>query len=119
MVMRSGAYALLSVGLCFGAAAETRQQAVDPGVRTGRGAAGEPVTGVDAQYFSNVRRAFQEVHSIAGDIERGAGLGPRFNGTSCGSCHVFPEIGGSSPKQNPQIAMATARDAANVIPSFL
>ena len=40
-------------------------------------------SGVNAQYFANTRFAFTEVHSIAGDIETGAGLGPRFNGTSC------------------------------------
>jgi CxxC motif-containing protein (DUF1111 family) len=94
-------------------------QAVDPGVRPGAASAGMPVAGVDAQYFSNGRRSFNEVHSIAGDIESGAGLGPRFNGTSCGGCHSYPAPGGSSPKQNPQLKMAVAHGARNAIPPFL
>jgi hypothetical protein len=47
------------------------------------------------------------------------GLGPAFNGDSCGVCHSFPAIGGSSPPVNPQIALAKARGAQNSIPPFL
>jgi CxxC motif-containing protein (DUF1111 family) len=42
-----------------------------------------------------------------------------FNGNSCAQCHVFPAIGGSSPKVNPQVAMATLDGANNTVPSFI
>src|SRR5262245_41308240 len=94
-------------------------RAVDPGVRGGEAGAGTAVAGVDAQYFANTRSAFREVHSIAGDIEPGAGLGPRFNGTSCAACHACPATGGSSPNRNPQLQMAVAHGARNTIPDFI
>jgi CxxC motif-containing protein (DUF1111 family) len=94
-------------------------RAVDPGVRGGEACAGTAMAGVDAQYFANTRAAFREVHSIAGDIEPGAGLGPRFNGTSCGACHAWPTTGGSSPNRNPQLQMAIAHGARNKIPGFI
>src|SRR5262249_58323101 len=48
------------------------------------------------------------------------GLGPGFNLDSCGGCHAFPAAGGSSPPtNNPQIAVATAMGATNVVPSFI
>src|SRR5215471_4171271 len=104
---------------CSSSRAETLSRPIDPGVRPGSVTAGNPVAGVNAEYFANVRRAFNEVYSIAGDIEPGVGLGRRFNGTSCGGCHAYPTSGGSSPRQNPQLAMAAAHGAINVIPSFL
>ncbi len=104
---------------CLSSRAETPVPAVDPGVRRGAASAGTAVAGVDAQYFTNTRSAFQQVYSIAGDIESGSGLGPRFNGTSCGGCHAWPAPGGSSPSQNPQLKMAKAHGAHNAIPDFL
>jgi hypothetical protein len=115
-------YAFLAIvfaGACLSSRAEGSSHAVDPGVRPGPASAGIAVAGVDAQYFANVRGSFNEVHSIAGDIESGVGLGPRFNGTSCGGCHAYPATGGSSPKQNPQPKMAVAHGARNNIPAFL
>ena len=47
------------------------------------------------------------------------GLGPAFNGESCVMCHSFPAIGGTSPFFNPQLALATANAARNVVPSFI
>ena len=117
-----GECAILSIvfaGACFSNWAQASSQAVDPGVRPGTASAGRALSGVDAQYFANVRGSFNEVHSIAGDIESGVGLGPRFNGTSCGGCHAYPAAGGSSPKQNPQLGMAIAHGARNAIPAFL
>jgi hypothetical protein len=74
----------------------SRFGAVDPGVRNEKTSVGGALPGVDPQYFANTRFAFQEVHSIAGDIEVGAGLGPRFKGTCCGGCHAYPAAGESS-----------------------
>ena len=113
---------LLAIGLAgvsVSGRGEAPSRAVDPGVRPGSASAGTPVAGVDAQFFANVRSAFNEVYSIAGDIESGAGLGPRFNGTSCGGCHAYPASGGSSPKHNPQLKMAAAHGATNTVPAFL
>ncbi|MBV8050582.1 MAG: thiol oxidoreductase [Acidobacteriaceae bacterium] len=47
------------------------------------------------------------------------GLGPGFNGTSCGSCHAQPATLGSSPAANPQIAAAAEMSASNTIPPFI
>ena len=119
--MGSGSGRKFSAALIFAAAcaAATVSRAVDPGVRPGPSNAGSAVAGVDPQYFTNVRRAFNQVYSIAGDLESGVGLGPRFNGTSCGGCHAYPAAGGASPRGNPQPAMAAAHGARNVIPRFL
>jgi hypothetical protein len=48
-----------------------------------------------------------------------AGLGPGFNELSCGGCHGFPAVGGSSPTTNPQVTDANTDGATNVIPSFI
>jgi CxxC motif-containing protein (DUF1111 family) len=109
----------LSIAASSAALAQARGEVRDPGARAGMAAAGEPVFGVEPQYFANLRSAFQEVHSVAGDIEPGSGLGPRFNGISCGGCHAYPAAGGSSPPRNPQFAMAKAHHARNSIPEFV
>lgn len=63
---------------------------------------------------------FQQVDSVKGGFGgTDVGLGPGFNLDSCGGCHAFPAIGGSSPKLNPQIAMASKNGARNSIPSFI
>src|SRR5262245_66080124 len=99
--------------------ADERITLKDPGLRADPANVTGPMTGVNLDYFANLRAAFKEVYSIAGDIDPGAGLGPRFNGTSCAGCHAYPAIGGSSPPRNPQIAMAKAHGARNSIPEFL
>jgi CxxC motif-containing protein (DUF1111 family) len=48
-----------------------------------------------------------------------AGLGPGFNGNSCAVCHSQPSIGGSSPANNPQVALATLDGATNTVPVFV
>src|SRR5258706_2133649 len=111
--------ALACATACFSSLAETPVRAVDPGVRPGVSSAGNAVAGVNSRYFANARAAFQEVHSIAGDIEPGVDLGPRFNGTSCGGCHAWPAPGGSSPRQNPQFEMAKAHGARKAFPDFV
>jgi CxxC motif-containing protein (DUF1111 family) len=49
----------------------------------------------------------------------GNGLGPRFNSNQCASCHVQPNVGGSSPPQNPLIAVASTDGAVNEVPWFI
>lgn len=64
---------------------------------------------------------FKKVKSVAGTEPgtSGAGLGPRFNSNSCVSCHSFPATGGTSPANNPLIAVATEFGATNQIPFFI
>src|SRR5947209_2592440 len=47
------------------------------------------------------------------------GLGPSFNGESCLQCHSQPNIGGTSPQNNPQFAAASDHGASNIVPIFL
>ena len=42
-----------------------------------------------------------------------------FNLDSCVGCHAFPTHGGTAPAVNPQVALATAFGAKNVVPTFL
>ena len=102
----------------------TGSHSLDPGVRAGPPGAGGPLGGMSTDYqnfFNAALVRFQEVDSVSGKItnENGAGLGPRFNANSCSGCHAFPAIGGSSPANNPQIAMAVADGATNKIPPFI
>ena len=97
--------------------------ASDPGVRAGSNGAGgmlPGLTSVEQQAFAIGRVAFQEVGSVQGTLpDTEKGLGPRFNLDSCAGCHAQPNIGGSSPALNPQIAVAKKAGARNEIPSFI
>jgi CxxC motif-containing protein (DUF1111 family) len=93
---------------------------VDPGPRGGSPAAGGSLESVAADdpatildFWTTGRDRFQEVDDVPG------GLGPRFNALSCASCHAHPDVGGSSPSVNPQVAAATAAGATNTVPSFI
>ena len=102
----------------------TGNRSLDPGVRSGPPGAGGPLGGMSTDYqnfFTAALARFQETDSVSGKItnENGTGLGPRFNATSCSGCHAFPAVGGSSPANNPQIAMAVADGATNKIPRFI
>ena len=88
----------------------------DPGVRSGVAGAGGMIpglTGNQQDYFLAGQAEFAEADGI------GEGLGPRFNLDSCKGCHVHPDVGGTSPAVNPQVAIATAFGARNRIPSFI
>src|SRR6185437_9132294 len=71
--------------------------------------------------FNSSAGVFQEVDSVDGFMpgEKGTGLGPSFNLNSCSGCHNYPAAGGSTPKVNPQVAVATLDGAANTLPSFI
>ena len=89
---------------------------VDPGLRPGAASAGAPLAGLSANelvFFDAGRDDFAEAEGV------GDGLGPRFNLDSCAGCHLQPDIGGSSPAVNPQVAAATAFGAHNTVPSFI
>ena len=97
--------------------------AKDPGVRIGGNGAGGMLPGltpIQQKAFAISREVFQEVASVSGTIpDTEAGLGPRFNLDSCAGCHAQPDIGGTSPAVNPQIAVAKKAGAINQIPSFI
>ena len=89
---------------------------VDPGVRGGDPGVGGPLPGlsvVEQAFFNAAADNFEEVETVPN------GLGPRFNLDSCGGCHAQPASGGSSPPTNPQVAVATAKGASNVVPPFV
>ncbi len=88
----------------------------DPGVRGGAPGAGGHLPGLSAgeiAFFETGKEDFAEAEGVAD------GLGPRFNLDSCGGCHAQPATGGTSPAINPQVAIARAFGARNVVPSFI
>lgn len=95
---------------------EAQQIASDPGVRGGPAGAGGPLPGLtvkEAKFFDSGKDDFLEVEDVAG------GLGPRLNLDSCAGCHLQPDVGGTSPSVNPQVAMATTNGATNTVPFFI
>jgi len=85
----------------------------DPGPRATSGDAGGPLDGLTTaqQYAFGVgKEDFNEAE------EPDEGLGPTFNLDSCGGCHSQPAIGGTSPKDNPQVRMVNGR---NTLPPFI
>jgi CxxC motif-containing protein (DUF1111 family) len=99
------------------------QAQVDPGVRGGTAGAGGPFAGLSAAetaFFNSSKVTFGEVDSVSGGVPgTGSGLGPTFNMDSCAGCHAQPDVGGTSPFTNPQVAVATKNGARNTVPSFI
>jgi CxxC motif-containing protein (DUF1111 family) len=92
------------------------QRVTDPGVRGGEPGGGAALSGLsdaERQLFAIAKEVFDEPEGVPD------GLGPRFNLDSCGGCHAQPTTGGTSPKVNPQVAMATKDGGKNVVPSFI
>src|SRR5689334_8709169 len=107
---RTAVSVCLAIGVsCFDAFPQ-RDPGVDPGDAPANLTSGELTA------FLNGRTVFQEVDSVSGALDEGSGLGPRFNHDSCAGCHAFPAVGGASPAQNPQIAVATKAGAKNIVP---
>src|SRR6266704_1232256 len=105
---------------CARTPAQTANGPVDPGVRSGAAGAGAPLPGLTADetvFFEDGLVRFAEIEVVAGGTDNG--LGPRFNSNQCLSCHSQPAAGGSSPAQNPSIAIATLNGAKNVVPWFI
>ena len=94
----------------------TGPAAIDPGPRSGAAGAGEPIAGLtsyELKAFNVGKEDFSESETVP------VGLGPRMNLDSCAGCHLHPSVGGTSPPVNPQIALAHALGATNVIPAFI
>ena len=102
---------------------EAQTVATDPGVRGGPPGAGRQIPGLtDNQkaFFLAGMADFNQLQSVKGTVANtGPGLGPRFNGESCGQCHAQPAIGGTSPSTNPQMTAANDQGATNLIPFFI
>jgi CxxC motif-containing protein (DUF1111 family) len=95
-------------------------QAVDPGVRDGPAGGGSPLKGLttdESAFFQDGLARFADIEVVTGG--KNNGLGPRFNSNQCLSCHAQPAAGGSSPVQNPLIAIATLDGAKNSLPWFI
>ena len=88
----------------------------DPGVRGGSPGAGAPLAGLSTDEQAYFQAGFDEFSEAEGV---GDGLGPRFNLDGCAGCHSQPAIGGTAPAVNPQVMVATAFGARNVLPSFI
>jgi CxxC motif-containing protein (DUF1111 family) len=117
---------VLSLAVCLFAAtpscsSQAKSGPVDPGVRGGSPGAGGPLAGLTADettFFQDGQSRFGEIEPVKGGPNEG-GLGPRFNSNSCLSCHTQPNMGGSSPAQNPLPAVATLDGAKNSVPWFI
>ena len=96
----------------------SQAQPRDSGIRGGPPSAGQPISGLTAGeldfFTTHGIPVFSEVEAVAD------GLGPRFNLDSCGGCHAFPAVGGSSPPMNnPQVTRAAIMAPGNTVPRFL
>jgi CxxC motif-containing protein (DUF1111 family) len=93
---------------------------VDPGVRGGAPGGGAPLSSLtsdESAFFQDGSSRFAEIEVVSGGSNNG--LGPRFNSIQCLSCHAQPAPGGTSPAQNPLIAIATLNGAKNIVPWFI
>lgn len=88
----------------------------DTGVRGGAPGAGTPLPGLPADILALLNTASTAFNQ---PVTVPFGLGPSFNMNSCGGCHSYPAVGGSSPQTNPQIAVANLAGAGNQIPPFI
>ncbi len=116
----AGVVVIAALSLSVGAFGQSKPGPVDPGVRGGTSGAGGPLKGLTADetaYFQDGQTRFAEVDGVTKGANNG--LGPRFNSNQCMSCHAQPEEGGSSPAQNPLIAVATFNGAKNKVPWFI
>ena len=124
IMLRSLALAILvstvTAHLGASATAPTVKRPVDPGVRGGAPGAGGPLPGLasdEAQFFQDGLTRFQDIEVVTGGNNNG--LGSRFNSNQCSSCHLQPAVGGTSPKPNPLIAVATLNGAKYTVPWFI
>jgi len=116
----SGGIVAVALTSCFFALGQNRSAPVDPGGRGGPAGAGAPLKGLtpdEIAFFQDGQARFAEVEVVAKGANNG--LGPRFNSNQCLSCHSQPAGGGSSPAQNPLLAVAHLSGATNTVPWFI
>ena len=105
--------AFVTIVLATSGQTRTHKGPIDPGVRGGAAGAGSPIknlTADESTFFQDGFTRFIEVEVVQGGSNNG--LGPRFNSNQCLSCHSQPAAGGTSPAQNPLIAVATLNGVA-------
>src|SRR3984885_15191927 len=110
----------VALAACVSASGQTKAGPMDPGPRGGPASAGTPLNGLtadEAAFFQDGLARFAQVEAVTKGANNG--LGPRFNSNQCFSCHSQPNAGGSSPPQNPQVAVATLNGAKNTVPWFI
>src|SRR5437773_6431608 len=116
MMKHKALMVIVAVVLLAAAGATAQLVARDPGVRGGPAGAGgmlDGLTPTQQAFFVASQEEFEESDTLD------EGLGPRFNLDGCAGCHSQPATGGTSPEVNPQVAVATAFGARNVVPSFI
>jgi CxxC motif-containing protein (DUF1111 family) len=117
-------FAVLSAGLALASCASHKPVVVDPGPRGVSIGAGKPIAGLSPdqlRFFMDGMARFNHPEAVVN------GLGPGFNADSCGACHSQPSTGGTSPSlkaypfvgPNPQVMLASAAGATNVVPFFV
>jgi CxxC motif-containing protein (DUF1111 family) len=114
--------AIVAIALAMGVHTfgQSKSAPVDPGVRGGPPGAGTPLKGLTADetaFFQDGQARFAEIEVVTNGANNG--LGPRFNSNQCLSCHAQPGIGGTSPAENPLIAVAALNGAKNTVPWFI
>jgi CxxC motif-containing protein (DUF1111 family) len=109
---------------------DTYLEGLDPGPRAGSVGAGNAIQDLTSQqtaFFQNGKSQFTEEEGVTLNGPGDGGLGPAFNGDSCGSCHSQPATGGTSPStkaypfvgQNPQFSVGQLMGGSNAIPFFV
>ena len=88
----------------------------DPGPRAGANDAGAPLPNLTPPQMAAFIAGKEDFNEAE---EPDEGLGPTMNLDSCGGCHAQPNVGGSSPQVNPQVAFANKNGATNKLPSFI
>ena len=95
--------------------------ATDPGPRPLPANAGGflgTLSANEVQIEPSITAEFDRVHDVIVTSPTDGGLGPRFNSSSCASCHAYPAVGGSSPPTNPLFNVYQFNGANNTMPSF-
>ncbi|MGA2419154.1 MAG: di-heme oxidoredictase family protein [Candidatus Acidiferrum sp.] len=118
--IRPGAVVVVALAMGIHTFGQIKSAPVDPGVRGGPAGGGAPLKGLtadEAAFFKDGLARFAEIEVVTGGANNG--LGPRFNSNQCLSCHSQPGAGGTSPAQNPLIAVATLNGAKNTVPWFI
>ena len=76
----------------------------------------------ELNFFQDGMARFSFIEVVSGGSAQqgtGNGLGPRYNSNQCASCHLQPNVGGSSPAQNPLGEIAGADGGINTLPWFI
>src|SRR5207302_2152003 len=116
---------ILSLAVLFVAGMASAQ--TDPGVQSGNRGTGAALSSVLSNspsgilsFFTDVQKRFQDVESVSNSSTGNNGLGPRFNSTSCSSCHAQPAVGGTGAATNPQFSFTSNGTAPrDTTPSFI